>query len=464
MGALTNTAGVSKTDRVAVGSQPDQTPATGGTSASGGGTGGAGLPTGGSAYQPLIKTGSGNYAAGWGAAPVFNVVDYGADASGSSTSNPAFAAANSAAASAGGGIVFMPPGRFKTTAPIALPNSTVKMAGSGYGGSRIVPTGGFDVFTAATGKFIFEDFGIFFAAVQSSHSAINIAATTGPSYINRVFLSNGFTFLSLGTDNGLSNINWTWVSDCMAYNCGGTMFALTGYMGNLYIRDVLGVAEPATAGTQVMSYTGTHGIGCDVIDFRASDFEQYENGILFNFTHATDTLSDSFFDGIILDGISASAGIAFTSANGAQLKRMKLRDLWITTTGGSPGIQLDSDYHASTFSCEDFTICGCNVSAASSDGMQVGAVDEVSLTGSNQFYGCTNGLHVKSTAGFVDVVGNRIGGPYTGNTVGVLLDSGAKGGIITQNDLRGNSTALTNNWGANSAGVRYVATNLGADV
>ena len=68
-----------------------------------------------------------------------------------------------------------------------------------------------------------------------------------------------------------------------------------------------------------------------------------------------------------------------------------------------------------------------------------------------------------SGAGFVDIQNNRVG-LVTGCTVGMLLDSGAAGGIVTGNDLRGNSTALTNNWGANSSGVRYVSTNLGVDV
>jgi hypothetical protein len=76
----------------------------------------------------------------------------------------------------------------------------------------------------------------------------------------------------------------------------------------------------------------------------------------------------------------------------------------------------------------------------------------------------TNGFHATSTSGLVDVVANRIGYPGAGNTVGVLLDSGAAGGIVTNNDCRSNTTALTNNWGANSAGVRYVGNNFGVDI
>lgn len=60
----------------------------------------------------------------WGAAPFFNVLDYGAFKDGSATSTEAIRSAIQAAKAAGGGTVYFPPGNY-VTGPIELVNNLV---------------------------------------------------------------------------------------------------------------------------------------------------------------------------------------------------------------------------------------------------------------------------------------------------------------------------------------------------
>lgn len=72
---------------------------------------------------------------------VYNVKGYGAVGDNSNDDTTAIQDAIDAASAAGGGVVFVPEGAFKTTAPIDIP-SNVTLCGTGMGSSVLYPTGG----------------------------------------------------------------------------------------------------------------------------------------------------------------------------------------------------------------------------------------------------------------------------------------------------------------------------------
>lgn len=153
-----NTDSVSSTDRAAVGNQPDNTPATGGTSPTGGGGGGGTFtnpmtalgdmiygaigPPGGtparlagntSARRQWIAqtgTGSASAAPAWTNGPVFNVMDFGAKGDGVTNDTAAInAAAAAAAVAASGGTVYFPAGTYLTTGITSVTTQVVAFLG-----------------------------------------------------------------------------------------------------------------------------------------------------------------------------------------------------------------------------------------------------------------------------------------------------------------------------------------------
>jgi hypothetical protein len=83
---------------------------------------------------------------------------YGARGNGAGNDQPAIQLAINAVAAAGGGVVYVPPGRYRTTAPIALAASSVVLRGAGNA-SIIAPVGSFDtivVQSATAGTYVYD--------------------------------------------------------------------------------------------------------------------------------------------------------------------------------------------------------------------------------------------------------------------------------------------------------------------
>ena len=464
MPAITNTGDITSTDRVAVGNQPDQTPPTGGTAASGGGSGGAGLPTGGAKYQYLAKTSASNYAAGWLTPDTFNVVTYGADPTGSASSLTAINAALAAATS--GGVIYFPPGSYKITGTITIPqqNPTFVIKGAGARASWLQPNGNFDLFSggySGAKNFTVEDIGCIYGSQQTTTSFVKWTAGNG-LYLNRLLVYNCGHFLTLGTDQVGAAFNYAWVTGCSVQSQGGILWNLIGSMGAIYLRDNYSIT--AQSGTQILAHTGTHTPVIDAFWCESSDFEGYAKGVLFEYS-ADGGVVDGYFHNVIVgNGITGSHAISVKPNTSTAGRCGNLVfDGVNANCGGASHNALNLDNAGTGYGVRGVWVRGCTLGASSGDGLYVGKADEVWVKDSN-FNSSTNGIHVGASAGFVDIVANRVGLAGYGNSVGILLDSGAAGGIVTSNDVRSNTTALTNNWGANSVGVRYVANNFGVDV
>jgi hypothetical protein len=474
--SLTNTASVSSSDRQAVGVQPDNTPATGGQTTGAGGGGSLPLTTFGDTlyetatpaparlpgttgtlrkYLAQVGNGTVSGAPAWVAGNFVSVLDTGATGNGTTDDTAAIQLAVTKAIAIGGGVVFFPGGKYKITSPISITtgSANVHIVGAGPGASIIQPVGNIDCFdldeTSLNFGFAFAHFSINRASAPTSGYDFNITSAF-QTIITDVISYNGFNFCYVG--------NNTTIRDCVLWNPTGTAFTFgTTGVGNVNIDNVLGTASTHT-GTQIVKITGTPTIG--ELYLRNLDFEGYGSGMLFDFSGGGG-LSESFFENIIIDGGGGAIGnSAAVSFKGSGVARIKLRDLWLTTSSNQTALNLDS-------SANDFEVMGGNFSGG--DGIRVGSASEVSVHGA-KIYGCAGsgyaGLHLTSSVGKVVAVGNRIGNVYSGagNNVGVLIDSGASSWFITGNDLSGNTTNLTNNGGANSAGTRYVGANMGVDL
>lgn len=90
-----------------------------------------GLPTGGAKYASLKKNSTTNYDAGWYAADTFNVLDYGADPSGSTYTQAAFNSAIADLNAAGRGCLYIPAGSYNLNGALTTITVPCKIMGQG---------------------------------------------------------------------------------------------------------------------------------------------------------------------------------------------------------------------------------------------------------------------------------------------------------------------------------------------
>ena len=473
MGVLagTNLDSVTSVDRQNSGSVPDGATASGGAGAAGPpGPPGTGIPTGGAAFQRLAKNTGKAYDTGWYTEPFFFASDYGFSTSGTASANTtALQAALTAAGAAGGGIVLMGAGTYSINHGLTLPqvNGSIVLRGSGNRATWLSVADSGTLFSggyASQKGVLLEDFGCIYVSQQTTSSFLSYTAGWGLA-LNRLLVFNCGHFLTLGTDQVGAAFNYLWVTGCNVQGSGGILFNLIGSMGALWLRG--NYAQSAQSGSKILTHTGTHTPVITSLFMSESDFEQFYYGILFEYS-ADGGITDSFFGNLIIgNGITQSHGISFKTALAPAFRvgNVVLENVQVNVSGTNfHAINFDSDYYGSAFGVGAMECRGCvNVGASGGgDGIHVGAATEI-LVSACQVNSSTIGIHAASSAGFVNVLNNRVG-LITGCTTGIQTDSGAAGGMITGNDLRGNSTKLTNNWGANSAGVRYVANNFGVDV
>lgn len=168
----------------------------------------------------------------------YNVLQYGADASGVNDSTTAIAAAITAAANAAGGTVFIPSGTFKVSTPLNLNTSGVRVLGTGLG-SIIQPTSTFSgaqIFNITANNCGVQNLQIAYANTTYSSNpvanGIEITGATGTSLRNLLLLYiNGYIVESLATA-GQANYN-TDMSDIRGFQCKAG-FHMKGVTGSNY--------------------------------------------------------------------------------------------------------------------------------------------------------------------------------------------------------------------------------------
>lgn len=355
-----------------------------------------------------------------------------------------------------GGMIYFPPGTYRTTSPIILPSlgmGCYNTVGAGQNAATIYPDGAgsgvtFDIFKSSmTGGIgrngtTFHDFSINFGGITAAAgSCFNIPYLLHS--IRDVFVYEGFNFLTI-----TSYLN-TYIENNLVYGCPGTMFIIngSGATGGLYVTDNHFQCDGAAMVMSIAASTG------QIMYVKFNDFEGFYKGIALGLDAQ---LHDSIFQGNTWDEdiLSNTSGPYYDFSVGATSK-VKIRDEWIVG-GPGPGAIIDIGPNA-----YNVTVEGCDIDANGTDAIRVSGGSGIKIQDND--LGASTGAGVHITAGssaMVMVKGNTCLGAGTG----ILIDSGAGKWVVNGNDCSGAGTPLTNNGGPNVLGSRYVGQNIGVDI
>lgn len=450
----------------------------------GGGVGG--IPTripenAGTRRQWLAEAGTGiaGTLPGFAYLPTLYVADFGGQGGGADDT-AAYQAAINTAGAIGGGRIVMLASKSRISSSLILPTTdgdvSIMFQGQGTNCTILSVDQNVTLFVGAGGTvrpygYSFEDFWVFYSSQCTSGAVFQIPSIHRLLFIRNIQIRNSFDFLQMGADvsNAVNGaVASVYIRDIYTVFCAGSIILLQGACGNIDIKGITAIAS-AVSTSQVIKVPAVHTFfqGVDVFIMRDCDFESFTNGILLD-TVGIGGWVDCLFDFVILDGITGSHGFSITSTNAASgtpsSARIKLRNMWITTTGVShDGLHLDSDFHGSVFGVLDISVLGSNISGT--NGIYVGAATDIQIDGNQIYGGCTVGVRLASTSGDTMIGGgNRIGNVYgVGNTTGIQIDAGALTWFIEGNDCHGNTTNLTNNGGASNGTTRVITNNKGVN-
>lgn len=322
-----------------------------------------------------------------------NIVDFGADPTGSAPSNQAI----QDAVDSGAKSIFIPPGTFKITAPINIPTNTgadaIRIFGAGKQQSILQASGTFKTIinigdmTAQTIRGRYEEFcvsgvgatvqyGIYGSRVEE-HTFFGVWAkgftvagiSTGYGYVNNFidcecsYNTGDGLLLNLDYGGGGGN-NAIWVSGCLLFaNDGWGFKASSGYgvwvdgctieankRGGIYFRGI--------SGFRICSYFENNAL----VGYRPTDPDyQIYSDIVLNGSASDLSLSDAFpCDGGIIEGCNlmdnTGAGRTSFVYNGGA-NNISIKDCHSTNTNTTPlyAETYDNQYKGNTVSIEN---CG----------------------------------------------------------------------------------------------------------
>ena len=406
------------------------------------------------------------------ATQAYNVKDYGALGNGSADDTTAIQNTINACISAGGGIIYAPPGTYKISATLTFvggveANLSFIFQGAGGRATTILQSNlSADVFASSpypTGSALsgcaFRDFGINFTGTPTAGSVFNFP-WVGTTEITMILVLQCWTFTSLGQAGTTTTVGNVWVHKNTVNGVNGTCYQFYGQGGNVFLEDseLFGIGN-ATACVCL----GWNNSYYDTFWMRGLDFEGFGAGLNFSVNGSSQCgINDAYIEDTIIDGVENYGLLISAGSAAASIWRMKCRNLWITTSGGStPCLVIGS---SNSGYLQDLSFSGCNFS-----GTQVG----VTINGAAgtipsdiafdfcQIYQSPIAISLAYTNN-VSFLNSSIGVPYGGGATSLLQTANTNTGLLFRGNRIANYATILGGSGLSSIGSgSLIADNLG---
>jgi hypothetical protein len=302
----------------------------------------------------------------------YNVVAFGADPTGVAASDTAINSAVSTAVAAGGGIVFFPPGRYRTTNSILI-NGSVLIMGSGRNATNIlwsttsapcfnvVHTAG-----AVAGR-------LFDLTISAQAVATAPAILLGQPYdytISNIVITGGVPLawnstsaIQIGAVVSDTAVD-VYLEDVLISACANGIDWVAGNGGGLYVNNVV-ISGAQLVGSWGYRFTGAM-VNVETTSFSGGGIGNFNYGIIF--TPSAGFVQSGFITNYLFDACGVSGVLMSPSGTGA-VQRWKFSECWIT--GGS-GASFVAGTGGMTGTVVDLAIMGCNIMGSTVSGLFVG--------------------------------------------------------------------------------------------
>jgi hypothetical protein len=372
----------------------------------------------------------------------FDVTKYGAKCDGVTDDTTTIQAAITAAIAAAGTspfpntVVVLPPGNcIVNTASLTLSANGVSIRGAGMYASQLISgaSQNFDMINASgAGYASISDLTIKnFNASNTSYAINNVS---GAQMLIQNVQIGGF-------QNGINESGGDFIGNNLfiAAVASGVSVNFTGTNQVRALNNsIITGTGIGTAPTACVKITGGAGYNITNNEFEHCGYallvQPAASGSVYSVKSTANWYDTSTSDGVLLDG----------SASGALVTRMSFTNDWFSSSSSGSGLEIkgvSKGVHISNSEFFNNAVDGINIDSAAT-------ITGFDLTGSLIAGNTTAGLTTNGTSGGT-VVGNVIGiaADFGVNGTGIIIGSGSGSWVITDNNLAGNTTALTNSSG-----------------
>lgn len=385
----------------------------------------------------------------------FNVLDYGADNTG--TNDTTSAIQNAINSIPSGAVLFFPSGTYKVSSTITLSNPVTLSALSAINTCVIQTSSATaDVFSLTSGNITFIGLSITTSVTRTAGYHINVTGLLSSVYLTNLYLSGWFSGINASFASGA-------IRDCSLAAPAGTssiaIFVDNGggaTMDNVVCSSIAGVT--AAAGLVIKKSNGVLVSQCQFYGF-ANCIDIVPTGAVIT---AECYFHQCYIDNLLQTG--ATQCIQVLAGASSSIFDVKFTDCWISggtgtgcllaTTGGG--------------SLDGVVFTGCDFNQNRQYGLAINDSGVTNVKVLNCFIdgngaaGTFDGIVIGASVGHFSIIGNRIGNALrqVGNTGHAINFGGSNNNlIVTDNDLLGNTGGELLNAPATSATV-VIANNI----
>jgi hypothetical protein len=328
----------------------------------------------------------------------------------------------------GGGIIFVPSGTFRVSSLGAIP-SNIKIIGANRHQSIIRTTSATSLVMQTNGaKITLDNFTIDSAVTRSAGAFVDVSSSTSELAVDRLTLRGAFIGIQLNNGGAIYRFNDIDIEDTVA-TTGVSFRVLGGYL--VYVNDLIcrnGTGARPYAHMEILKVE-------DMILANSQLLSANNNLVMAPDTGKTVALFASF--GCMFDDCPGSS-VRIVPTTGGAVEGVAIYSPWIK---GAPDVLATT---AGGGTINGLTIADTDL-VGTTTGIDATGVSNLRLSGIRAGSKSSAGAALTNVNGFI-VSHCRLGpwGAYTANAIGLYLGGTTDNGVISGNDLSGNTTAFTN--------------------